>query len=156
MEATGTQTLLSRLRPDELLRRSDIMAPLGIIGILMLMIIPLPPMLLDLCLALNITVGILILIICLYSEKAVDFSIFPSILLVTTLFRLSLNVASTRLILLHGNEGGHAAGSVIEAFGQFVVAAAHVLEVALRVNRVGEGGDHVGNNEPPFVVVDGA
>ena len=131
MEATGTQTLLSRLRPDELLRRSDIMAPLGIIGILMLMIIPLPPMLLDLCLALNITVGILILIICLYSEKAVDFSIFPSILLVTTLFRLSLNVASTRLILLHGNEGGHAAGSVIEAFGQFVVGGSYVVGLVI-------------------------
>ena len=133
MEATGTQTLLSRLRPDELLRRSDIMAPLGIIGILMLMIIPLPPMLLDLCLALNITVGILILIICLYSEKAVDFSIFPSILLVTTLFRLSLNVASTRLILLHGNEGGHAAGSVIEAFGQFVVGGSYVVGLVIFV-----------------------
>jgi len=133
MEATGTQTLLSRLRPDELLKRSDIMAPLGIIGILMLMIIPLPPMLLDLCLALNITIGILILIICLYSEKAVDFSIFPSILLVTTLFRLSLNVASTRLILLHGNEGGHAAGSVIEAFGQFVVGGSYVVGLVIFV-----------------------
>jgi flagellar biosynthesis protein FlhA len=133
MEATGTQTLPSWLRPDELLRRSDIMAPIGIIGILMLMIIPLPPMLLDLCLALNITIGILILIICLYSEKAVDFSIFPSILLVTTLFRLSLNVASTRLILLHGHEGGHAAGSVIEAFGQFVVGGSYVVGMVIFV-----------------------
>ena len=133
MEATGTQTLPNWLRPDELLRRSDIMAPLGIIGILMLMIIPLPPMLLDLCLALNITIGILILIICLYSEKAVDFSIFPSILLVTTLFRLSLNVASTRLILLHGHEGGHAAGSVIEAFGQFVVGGSYVVGMVIFV-----------------------
>ncbi len=133
MEATGTQTLPNWLRPDELLRRSDIMAPMGIIGILMLMIIPLPPMLLDLCLALNITIGILILIICLYSEKAVDFSIFPSILLVTTLFRLSLNVASTRLILLHGHEGGHAAGSVIEAFGQFVVGGSYVVGMVIFV-----------------------
>jgi flagellar biosynthesis protein FlhA len=131
MEATATQTLLGRLRPDELLRRSDIMAPLGIICILMLMIIPLPPMLLDLCLALNITIGILILIICLYSEKAVEFSIFPSVLLITTLFRLSLNVASTRLILLHGNEGGHAAGSVIEAFGQFVVGGSYVVGLVI-------------------------
>ena len=133
MEATGTQTLPNWLRPDELLRRSDIMAPMGIIGILMLMIIPLPPMLLDLCLALNITIGILILIICLYSEKAVDFSIFPSILLVTTLFRLSLNVASTRLILLHGHEGGHAAGAVIEAFGQFVVGGSYVVGMVIFV-----------------------
>ncbi len=133
MEATGRPTLLSRIRPSELLQRSDIMAPLGIIGILMLMIIPLPPMLLDLCLSLNITIAILILIISLYTEKAVEFSIFPSLLLATTLFRLSLNVASTRLILLHGNEGMQAAGSVIEAFGQFVVGGSYVVGMVVFV-----------------------
>jgi flagellar biosynthesis protein FlhA len=127
MEATRAQALLSRIRPAELLQRTDIMASLGLIGILMLMIIPLPPMILDLCLSLNITIAILILIISLYTEKAVDFSIFPSILLVTTLFRLSLNVASTRLILLHGNEGMDAAGSVIQAFGHFVVGGSYVV-----------------------------
>ncbi len=133
MEATGTQTLLSRMRPSQVLQRTDIMASLGLMGILMLMIVPLPPIILDLCLALNITIAILILIISLYTEKAVEFSIFPSILLTTTLFRLSLNVASTRLILLHGNEGMAAAGSVIEAFGQFVVGGSYVVGLVLFV-----------------------
>ncbi|MGD9950638.1 MAG: flagellar biosynthesis protein FlhA, partial [Desulfobulbus sp.] len=133
MEATGIQTFLGRIKVKELLQRSDIMASLGMIGILMLMIVPLPAMILDLCLSLNITIAILILIISLYTEKAVEFSIFPSILLVTTLFRLSLNVASTRLILLHGNEGMSAAGSVIEAFGQFVVGGSYVVGLVIFV-----------------------
>ena len=133
MEAPGIQTLLSRIRPSEILQRSDIWASLGLVGILMLMIIPLPPMILDLCLALNITIAILILIISLYTQKAVDFSIFPSILLATTLFRLSLNVASTRLILTRGNEGMDAAGSVIMSFGQFVVGGSYVVGLVIFV-----------------------
>ncbi len=133
MEATVIQTLLGRLHPRDLLKRSDILASLGLIGILMLMIIPLPAMILDVCLALSITSAILILIISLYTEKAVEFSIFPSILLTTTLFRLSLNVASTRLILLHGHEGMDAAGSVIEAFGQFVVGGSYVVGLVIFV-----------------------
>ncbi len=116
-----------------MLLRSDILASLGLVGILMLMIIPLPSMILDICLALNITSAMLILIISLYTEKAVEFSIFPSILLATTLFRLSLNVASTRLILLHGNEGMHAAGSVIQAFGQFVVGGSYMVGLVVFV-----------------------
>lgn len=133
MEATGIQTFIDRTRVMELLRRSDIMASVGLIGILMLMIVPLPAMILDLCLSLNITIAILILVISLYSEKATDFSVFPSILLVTTLFRLSLNVASTRLILLHGNEGMDAAGSVIQAFGEFVVGGSYVVGLVIFV-----------------------
>jgi len=133
MEATGTPTLWERTRIGELLQRSDIMASVGLMGILMLMIVPLPPVILDLCLALNITIAILILIISLYTEKAVEFSIFPSILLTTTLFRLSLNVASTRLILLHGHEGMDAAGSVIQAFGQFVVGGSFVVGLVIFV-----------------------
>ena len=131
MEATGAQTLLSRLKPADLLQRSDIIASLGLIGILMLMIIPLPAMILDVCLALNITIAILILIISLYTEKTVEFSIFPAVLLTTTLFRLSLNVASTRLILLYGHEGMGAAGSVIQAFGQFVVGGSYVVGLVI-------------------------
>lgn len=133
MEATGVLTFLGRIKVKELAQRSDIMASLGLIGILMLMIVPLPAMILDLCLSLNITIAILILIISLYTEKAVEFSIFPSLLLTTTLFRLSLNVASTRLILLHGNEGMDAAGSVIEAFGQFVVGGSYVVGLVIFV-----------------------
>lgn len=131
METTRTQTLFNQIHLGELVKRSDIWASIGIIGILMLMIIPLPPMVLDLCLSLNITLAILILIISLYTNKAVEFSIFPSLLLATTLFRLSLNVASTRLILLHGNEGMNAAGSVIEAFGQFVVGGSYVVGLVI-------------------------
>jgi len=133
MEATGVQTMLSRIRPSELLQRTDIMASMGLMGILMLMIVPLPPMILDLCLAFNITIAILILIISLYTQKAVEFSIFPSLLLTTTLFRLSLNVASTRLILLHGNEGMDAAGHVIQSFGQFVVGGSYVVGLVIFV-----------------------
>ncbi|MCF6186098.1 MAG: flagellar biosynthesis protein FlhA [Desulfobulbaceae bacterium] len=131
METTRTQTLFGQFQIKELVRRSDIWASMGIVGILMLMIIPLPPMVLDLCLSFNITLAILILIISLYTDKAVEFSIFPSLLLATTLFRLSLNVASTRLILLHGNEGMNAAGSVIEAFGQFVVGGSFVVGLVI-------------------------
>ncbi len=131
METTRPQTLLNQIQLSELVKRSDIWASIGIIGILMLMIIPLPPMVLDLCLSLNITLAVLILIISLYTDKAVEFSIFPSLLLATTLFRLSLNVASTRLILLHGNEGMGAAGSVIEAFGQFVVGGSYVVGLVI-------------------------
>jgi flagellar biosynthesis protein FlhA len=133
METTQPQTLFSQINLRELATRSDIWASVGIIGILLLMIIPLPPMVLDLCLSLNITLAILILIISLYTDKAVEFSIFPSLLLATTLFRLSLNVASTRLILLHGNEGMNAAGSVIQAFGQFVVGGSYVVGLVIFV-----------------------
>ncbi|MFP7756415.1 flagellar biosynthesis protein FlhA [Thermodesulfobacteriota bacterium B35] len=133
MERAEQQTFLSQIRFRDLLQRSDIWASLGLIGILMLMIIPLPPMILDLCLSMNITLAILILIISLYTDKAVEFSVFPSLLLATTLFRLSLNVASTRLILLHGNEGPRAAGSVIMAFGQFVVGGSYVVGLVIFV-----------------------
>jgi flagellar biosynthesis protein FlhA len=107
------------------------MAAFGLVSILMIMIIPLPSIILDLFLSLNITIALLILIISLYTVKAIDFSIFPSILLTTTLFRLSLNVASTRLILLHGDEGPGAAGSVIQSFGQFVVGGNYVVGIVI-------------------------
>ena len=87
------------------LLRSDVMTSVGLVAILLLMIIPLPSFLLDVFLSVNITVSLLIMIISLYTLRALDFAIFPSLLLATTLFRLSLNVASTRLILLHGNQG---------------------------------------------------
>lgn len=100
---------------------------IGVVAILAVMIVPLPPMLLDFLLAMNITIAVTILLIAMYTTKALDFSIFPSLLLVTTLFRLSLNVASTRLILLHGNEGPAAAGKVILSFGSFVVGGNYVV-----------------------------
>ncbi len=108
---------------------SEIMTVIGVITILVVMIIPLPSILLDFLLALNITVAVTILLIAMYTLKPLDFFVFPPLLLVTTLFRLSLNVASTRLILLHGNEGAMAAGGVIKSFGSFVVGGNYVVGV---------------------------
>ncbi len=113
------------------LLRSDVMVAVGLVSILLLMIIPLPSFLLDIFLSLNITVSLLVMIISLYTLRALDFAIFPSLLLATTLFRLSLNVASTRLILLRGNEGPDAAGSVIQSFGQFVVGGNYVVGIVI-------------------------
>ena len=106
---------------------SEIMTVIGVVTILVVMIIPLPSILLDFLLALNITVAITILLIAMYTLRPLDFFIFPSLLLVTTLFRLSLNVASTRLILLHGHEGPLAAGRVIKSFGSFVVGGNYIV-----------------------------
>jgi len=99
----------------------------GIIGILLVMMIPLPTCILDVLLSLNITFSLVILLVAVFVMKPLDFSVFPSVLLVATLFRLSLNVASTRLILLHGSEGSRAAGRVIESFGSFVVGGNFVI-----------------------------
>ena len=131
MELTEQGNIFSRINWKELLQRADIIAAFGLVGILMIMIIPLPPILLDLFLSMNITIALLILIISLFTVKAIDFSIFPAVLLATTLFRLALNVASTRLILLQGHEGPSAAGSVIQSFGQFVVGGNYVVGLVI-------------------------
>lgn len=133
MEAVGVRDLLTRFNWRDLSKRSDVIASLGLVGILMIMIIPLPSIMLDLFLSMNITLALLILVISLYTVKAIEFSIFPSILLTTTLFRLSLNVASTRLILLNGDQGPDAAGSVIQSFGQFVVGGNYVVGIVIFV-----------------------
>ncbi|WP_035238664.1 flagellar biosynthesis protein FlhA [Desulfobacter vibrioformis] len=106
---------------------SDILMVVAFIGILMAMVLPLPPIILDFFLALNISLAIVVLITTMYTQRPLDFSIFPSLLLMLTLFRLSLNVASTRLILLHGSEGPEAAGSIIMSFGAFVVGGNYVV-----------------------------
>ena len=113
--------------------RSDVIVALALVAILLVMIIPIPPMLLDIFLATNITIALLILIISLYTARALDFTVFPSLLLATTLFRLSLNVASTRLILINGHEGVGAAGAVIMSFGQFVVGGNYVVGIVIFV-----------------------
>lgn len=110
---------------------SDIMMVFAFIGILMAMILPLHPMALDFFLALNISFAIVVLITTMYTIAPLDFSIFPSLLLVLTLLRLSLNVGSTRLILLHGSEGPNAAGSIIKAFGNFVVGGNYVVGLVI-------------------------
>src|SRR4030095_2609572 len=99
-----------------LLKRTDIALALSVIGILVVLILPLPPVLLDLLLAVSIILSVLILMTALFIEAPLEFSAFPTVLLIATMFRLPLNLASTRLILAHGHEGTAAAGHVIEAF----------------------------------------
>jgi flagellar biosynthesis protein FlhA len=108
---------------SDLTRGSSAMMALCVIGILVVMMVPLPTIMLDLLLSLSI----IILLMSMYVLKPLDFSVFPPVLLTVTLLRLSLNVASSRLILLHGNEGTHAAGQVIKAFGTFVVGGNYVV-----------------------------
>jgi len=110
---------------------SDILMVVAFIGILMAMILPLHPIILDFFLALNISFAIVVLITTMYTKRPLEFSIFPSLLLMLTLFRLSLNVASTRLILLHGSEGPLAAGSIIMSFGNFVVGGNYVVGLVI-------------------------
>jgi flagellar biosynthesis protein FlhA len=100
---------------------------LAVLGVLAVMLIPLPPPLLDALLAVNIALSVLMLLIALGLSKAMEFSVFPSVLLIVTLFRLALNVATTRLILLHGGDGPGAAGHVIEAFGRFAVGGSLIV-----------------------------
>ncbi|GAB6095903.1 flagellar biosynthesis protein FlhA [Desulfatiferula olefinivorans] len=121
------QDIFSDIRKDT----ADIGMVIGVIAILVTMILPVPPVLLDLLLALNISLGIIVLITTIYTVKPLDFGIFPPLLLVLTLFRLSINVASTRLILLRGSEGPDAAGSIIQAFGNFVVGGNYVVGLVI-------------------------
>ena len=107
--------------------RSDWLLPIAAVGIVFVMLVPVPAMLLDLLLAVSITLSVLVLLAALQILRPVQFSVFPTLLLLLTLYRLSLNLASTRRILLHGNEGTAAAGHVIESFGQFVVGGNYVV-----------------------------
>ncbi len=108
-------------------KHSDVGLAFGMVVIITVMVIPLPPIMLDLFLAFSITFSMIILMVSIYMKRALEFAAFPSVLLIITLFRLSLNVASTRLILTNGNEGTHAAGAVIESFGSFVVGGNYVV-----------------------------
>jgi len=119
VQSSGSMSLLNR--------NTDIFMGIAVISILAVMVIPIPSVMLDLLLSFNITFALVILLLALYILKPLDLSSFPSILLLATLIRLSLNVASTRLILLRGNEGTQAAGKVIMAFGNFVVGGNYVV-----------------------------
>ena len=101
--------------------------PVAAVALVFVMLVPVPAILLDILLALSITVGVLVMLASLYILRPVQFSVFPTLLLLLTLFRISLNIASSRRILLHGNEGVTAAGTVIQAFGQFVVGGNYVV-----------------------------
>jgi flagellar biosynthesis protein FlhA len=108
-------------------------APMLIILILSMMVLPLPPFMLDLFFTFNIALSVMVMLVALYTLKPLDFSVFPTVLLVTTLLRLSLNVASTRIVLLDGHTGPDAAGKVIEAFGHFLVGGNYAVGIIVFV-----------------------
>ncbi len=110
-----------------LTKNVDLLVAFGLLMVLGVMIIPLPPFILDLTLTASLASSILILLVAFYIKKPLEFSVFPTILLMATLYRLALNVATTRLILSHGHEGGHAAGEVISSFGQFVIGNNYII-----------------------------
>ncbi|HWR90691.1 MAG TPA: FHIPEP family type III secretion protein, partial [Dissulfurispiraceae bacterium] len=112
---------------ERLLKQSDLLLAVGIVTVLSLMVIPIPPLLLDVALTFSITLSVMILLVSSYVYRSLEFSVFPSMLLVSTLLRLSLNIASTRLILMKGDEGIDAAGKVIQSFGEFVVGGNFVV-----------------------------
>ena len=107
-------------------RHSDLVAAAAVVLVVALMVIPLPPFLLDLLITLNISAALMIVVATLYVPRALDFSSFPSLLLLTTLFRLAINISVTRLILLHGD-----AGHVVTAFGEFVVGGNVVVGLVI-------------------------
>ena len=111
---------------------SDLAVAVGLLLVMVVMIVPIPPWMLDLLVATSLAVAILVMLVSVYTKRPLDFSTFPSVLLVTTLFRLSLNVASTRNILLRGgSEGTAAAGEIIRSFGEFVVEGNYVVGIVV-------------------------
>src|SRR3954454_17869421 len=127
--AVATKSMLPALtgRIRQFAPSSDVGLAIGVVALLSVLILPLPTILLDLGLALSITAGVLVLMVALFLNRPLDFSSFPTLLLLTTLLRLSLNVAVTRLILSHGNEGPLAAGHVVAAFGGFLMGGDVVI-----------------------------
>ncbi len=111
--------------------RSSIL-PIAILLLVVLMVVPLPAGLLDFFFVGNIMISLAVLMVALNAQRPLDFSAFPSVLLFATLFRLALNVASTRVVLVHGHEGEAAAGHVIEAFGTFLIGGDYVVGLASR------------------------
>ncbi|MCG8358017.1 MAG: flagellar biosynthesis protein FlhA [Kiloniellales bacterium] len=119
--------LLGRL--SDTVRRGDITLALGVVCILAVLILPMPSWMLDISLAMSMTLSVLILMTVLFISRALDFSSFPTVLLIATMLRLALNLASTRLILANGHEGTDAAGQVIQAFGNFVMGGNFVIGI---------------------------
>ncbi|HEX6638751.1 MAG TPA: flagellar biosynthesis protein FlhA [Steroidobacteraceae bacterium] len=113
------------------LLRSGIGVPVGLLGILAMMILPLPPIVLDVLFTFNIALSLVIVMAVFQVRRPLEFAIFPTVLLLVTLLRLALNVASTRVVLMHGHEGSHAAGKVIAAFGEFVIGGNYAVGVVV-------------------------
>ena len=132
MSDAGPATALGGLSLQELsarVRQGNVALALGVVAILILLILPLPSAMLDFALAISITFAVLILMTSLFIQRPLEFSSFPAILLIATMLRLSLNIASTRLILSEGHQGTDAAGQVIEAFGSFVMQGNYVIGI---------------------------
>src|SRR5579872_2600264 len=125
MPATSPNTATDTTKPRN--GATEWIMPIAAVGLIFVMLVPLPSLVLDVLLALSITAAVLVLLSAVQILRPSQFSVFPSLLLLLTLFRLSLNLASSRRILLHGNEGVSAAGNVIEAFGSFVVGGNYVV-----------------------------
>src|SRR6187431_3414907 len=106
---------------------SGIGVPVGLLAILAMMILPLPPVMLDVLFTFNIALSLVIVMAVFNVKRPLEFAIFPTVLLLVTILRLALNVASTRVVLLHGHEGSHAAGKVIAAFGEFVIGGNYAV-----------------------------
>ncbi|HVL41842.1 MAG TPA: flagellar biosynthesis protein FlhA [Brevundimonas sp.] len=111
--------------------RGEVAMAIGVIGVILLLILPIPTFLLDLLLALSLVSSVLILMTAVMMKKPLDFAIFPTVLLVTTLFRLGLNLASTRLVLSHGHEGSGGAGQVIQAFGSLMMGGSFIIGIII-------------------------
>src|SRR5690606_16223949 len=107
--------------------RGNLGVPIMVLVLLGMMTLPVPPFLLDIIFTFNIALSIVVLLVSVYALRPLDFAVFPTILLVATLLRLALNIASTRVVLLHGQEGEAAAGKVIQAFGEVVVGGNYVV-----------------------------
>src|SRR3954454_9787499 len=112
-------------------RATHLLAPAAVMSVVLLMVVPLPPIVLDLLLSIDIGLAVVLLLTAVYVRQPVSFSVFPSLLLLLTLIRLSLNVASTRLILMNGADAVEAAGHVVMSFGQFVVGGNFVVGVVV-------------------------
>ncbi|MDX5299562.1 MAG: FHIPEP family type III secretion protein, partial [Gammaproteobacteria bacterium] len=105
--------------------------PLMLVALLGMMTLPMPAFLLDILFTFNIALSIVILLVCVYAMRPMDFAAFPTVLLVATLLRLALNVASTRVVLLEGHQGGDAAGKVIQAFGEVVIGGNYAVGIVV-------------------------
>ena len=115
------------------LKQTKVSIPILLLAILAMVILPLPPWLLDSLFTFNIVLSIMVLLVAVSANRPLDFSVFPTILLIATLMRLTLNIASTRIVLLHGHEGGDSAGKVIQAFGEVVIGGNYVVGMVVFV-----------------------
>ena len=129
--ADKTKTLVPKINYERFAKQGDVLLASGVVVILFVMLIPLPTFFMDIMLTISISLSLIVLVTSMFMLSPLEFSIFPSLLLVATLLRLALNVASTRLILLHGHEGTDAAGHVIQTFGEFVIGGSYVVGIVV-------------------------